>query len=108
MDIRETRNARKMLAGKSAVLLPLGRAMRTGKDDIELDLEQGHRIWRVFFWLRLGTASFSGRTQLQSAIVNHLFDDRGSITGRCTNFLFDAGDHPPFLPKAVFSEIKYP
>ena len=105
--MRETRNARKMLAGKSAMLLPLGRAMLTVKDDIEMDLEQGHRIWREFFWLRLWTASFSGRTQMQSAVVN-FFEDRGSITGRCTNFLFDAGDQPPFLPKAVFSETKYP
>ena len=96
-----------MLAGKSAMLLPLGRAMRTRKDDIEMDLEQSHRIWRGFVWLRLGNASFSGRTQLQSAIVN-LFDDRSSITGSCTNFLFDAVDQPPFLPKAVFSETKYP
>jgi hypothetical protein len=107
MDMRETRNACKMLAGKSEMWLPLGRAMRTRKDGIEMDLEQGHRIWREFFWLRLGTVSFSGRTQLQSAVVN-LFDDRGSMTGRCTNFLFDAGDQPPFLPKAVFFETKYP
>jgi hypothetical protein len=56
-----------------------------------MDLEQGHGIGRKFFWLRLGTASFSRRTQLQIAVDN-LFDDSSSITGRGTNFLFDAGD----------------
>jgi hypothetical protein len=106
MYMRERRNACKILAGKSAMWLPLGRAMHILKGGIETDLEQGDRIWRGFFWRRLGTASFCGRTQLQAA-VKKLFEDRGSITGRCTNFLFDVGDKPPFLPKTVFFRIKY-
>jgi hypothetical protein len=72
-----------------------------------MDLEQGHGIWRGFFWLRLGTASFFRRTQLQIAVDN-LFDDSSSITGRGINFLFDAGDEPPFLPTAVVFGINYP
>jgi len=39
--------------------------------------------------------------------LKKLFDDRVSIPGRCTNFLFDAGDNSPFLPKAVFFRIRY-
>jgi len=107
MDMRERRNACKMLVGKSAVWLPLGRAMRTRKNGIEMDIEQGHRIWRGFFWVTLRTAHFCGRTQLQTAFKK-LFDDRVSITGRCTNFLFVAGDNSPFLPKALFFRIRYP
>ena len=74
MVMRERRNSSVMLAGKSAVWLPLGRAMPIRKDDIEMDLEQGDRIWSRFFWLRLGTTSFCGRTQLQTA-VKKLFDE---------------------------------
>jgi hypothetical protein len=113
-EVREvTRKKRRLrhihvdLVGKSAMLLPFGRAVRSEKDGIEMDLEQGHRIWRGFLWLRLRTAHFCGRTQLQTA-VEELFDDRVSITGRYVNFLFDAGDNPPFLPKAVFFKIRCP
>jgi len=74
MIMRERRNACVMLAGKSAMWLPLGRAMLIRKDDIEMVLEQGDRIWRGFFWLRLGTRRSCGRTQLQTA-VKKLFDD---------------------------------
>jgi hypothetical protein len=77
------------------------RSMRTLKYSIEMDLEQGYRIWRGFFWLRLGTVSFCGKNQLQTAVEN-LFDDSGSITGRGTNFLFDAADQSPFLPIIKF------
>jgi len=68
MEMRERRNACKILVGKFAMWLPLGRAMRARKDGIEMDIEQGHRIWRGFFWLRLRTAHFCGRTQLQTAV----------------------------------------
>lgn len=39
MDARETGNACKILAGKSAMWLPLGRAMRTWKDSTEIGLK---------------------------------------------------------------------
>jgi len=44
--MRERRNACVILAGKSPMWLPLGRAMHIRKDDTEMALEQGDRIWR--------------------------------------------------------------
>jgi hypothetical protein len=52
----ETRNAYRILVGKSEGKRPLGRPRRRWVDNIKMDLRWDGKVWSESNWLRIGTS----------------------------------------------------